>query len=302
MHRSHVVSVTGALFGAVAIAIAAAAAPLSAQSLAVSGSDQGPCSFCSADAAATPATRSQLGLARGDTGATSPAEKDDDWHFTVAPYLLIPTMSGTTQIGNLPQVKINATPSEIFSHLQIGGMLYFQASKGPWSFALDGIYMDLKQKIAPDSSRVSGSVNMQQGLLEGFVFRHISKPVELMIGGLGVHIQAGLTANLAIGDTIQIQKAKSAGEAWGDPVIGARWTPLDEDHWHVMVFGDIGGLSSSNWTWQALASGGYRFSRLFELALQYRALDANYSTGSGMSTFKYNVLTFGPQLGFLFHI
>jgi hypothetical protein len=208
-------------------------------------------------------------------------------------------MSGTTAIGNLPPVKVELDANQIFSHLRAGAMLYFEAGKGPWSFALDGIYMDLKQNIVPDSSRVSGAVTMTQGVIEGFVFRHITKPIEVAVGGIGVHLQSTITARVAIADTIE--KARSLGEAWGAPVIGGRWTPLDEEHWRALLFADIGGLNGNNWTWQVLPSVGYRFVSLFELALQYRAIAANYSTGSGKDTFKYNVVNYGPELAFLFH-
>jgi hypothetical protein len=273
---------------AIAAALTTATIPLAAQDV---------CSSCSKLASVSFDTHPRLGDWAASLPA-SPADKDA-WHFTVAPYLLIATMSGTTAIGRLPPVKVELDANQIFSHLRAGAMLYFEASKGPWSFALDGIYMDLKQNIVPDSSRLSGSVTMTQGVLEGFVFRHISKPIEVMVGGIGVHLQSTITATVAIADTIE--KAKSLDEAWGAPVIGGRWTPLDEQHWHILLFADIGGLSGNNWTWQVLPSVGYRFASLFELALQYRALAANYSTGSGTDTFKYNIVNYGPEVAFLFH-
>ncbi len=46
---------------------------------------------------------------------------------------------------------------------------------------------------------------------------------------------------------------------------------------------------------------GYRFSNLFELVLAYRALGMDYETGSGAELFAYDVVTFGPEIGFLFH-
>jgi hypothetical protein len=302
MRQSHVIAV-GTALAAIVAALTVAPRSLAGQSLGPTAyAVQSGCATCSGLASATFIEQPNLGDWSSAATPDSAQKKDDAWHFTLAPYILFPQMQGTSGIGNLPPVKVNVTASEIFSHLQIGGMFYFQASKGPWSFALDGIYMDLKQNITPDSSRLSGSVSLQQGLLEGFVFRHISKPVELMVGGLGVHIQEGITVRATVADTIAIEKARNGGEAWGLPVVGVRWTPIDDEHWHVVAFGDIGGLSSNNWGWQALASVGYQFSHLFELALQYRALAADYTTGSGSSTFKYDVTTFGPQLGFIFHL
>jgi hypothetical protein len=46
---------------------------------------------------------------------------------------------------------------------------------------------------------------------------------------------------------------------------------------------------------------GYRFSKLFELSVQYRWIAINYATGTGADHFAYRMNIFGPQLGFAFH-
>ena len=42
-------------------------------------------------------------------------------------------------------------------------------------------------------------------------------------------------------------------------------------------------------------------SSLFELVLAYRALGMDYETGNGADLFVYDLVTFGPEIGFLFH-
>jgi hypothetical protein len=264
--------------------------------------------------------------------APPPSRHDGGWHFTLATYVISPTLGGKAASGTLlPPVQLNLTASEVFAHPQIGGALYLQATKGPWSIALDGTYVDREQPITaeyqfigtictpiggggavcgagPDSSRVTGSMTATHAILEGLVFRRISGPIEVMIGATGSRTQTSISATVPTygsggpGFFTMVEKVKSSSEEWGDPVIGARWTPLDDTHWHVLLFGDAGGLSNSNWTWQVLPSVGYRFSNVFELALQYRALSTNYTTGSGKDTFKYNITLVGPQLGLAVHL
>ena len=89
--------------------------------------------------------------------------------------------------------------------------------------------------------------------------------------------------------------AKSKTEMWGDPAVGARWTPVDGENWHAFLFGDVGILGSSNHTWQLLPSVGYRVAHAVELQLQYRALFTNYTSKD--RSFSYDMSVLGPQLG-----
>jgi hypothetical protein len=256
----------------------------------------------------------------------------DTWRFTVASSFVFPAMQGTTGIAFLPPVKVSSVPGEIFSRLQAGGMLSFEASQGPWSIVLDGMYVELKRPTedvyiganqncissecppVPALVAVPGSVTMKQGMLEGFVFRAVSRAIEVAVGGVGSHIQASIALAIPGSSATPADVTRSNVEVWGTPVVGARWIPIDEDHWHMSVFGDIGGVSGNNWTWQALPSLGYRFSRVFELSAQYRGIGINYKTGSSKSVnvhgvnfglasnaFSYDVILLGPQLGLVFH-
>jgi hypothetical protein len=91
--------------------------------------------------------------------------------------------------------------------------------------------------------------------------------------------------------------AKSKNEMWGDPAVGARWTPYDGESWHASLFGDVGILGGNNHTWQLLPSVGYRVIHAVELQLQYRALFTNYTSKSKDGTFSYDTSLLGPQMG-----
>ena len=240
-----------------------------------------------------------MNVARAQSTAPStPAATDDHWQFTIAPYALMPNMQGSSGIGNLPPVSVNANPSDVFSHLQGGAMLYFEMKKGNWAFATDALYMNLSDDISPDGGRVSGKVQAKQGAWEGFLFYRFVPKLEIGVGGLVNKIDVNFSAQLTGGGA---QTAKSKTESWGDPVLAMRWTPVDGEHWHALLFADYGGTSGSNWTWQAMPSVGYKFSKLFELSLQYRWIGVNYATGSGADYFSYRMNIFGPQVGFGFH-
>jgi hypothetical protein len=247
---------------------------------------------------------------------SAPGPASDHWSWTVAPYLLMPTMSGDLQIGNMATVNVDAGANTIFSHLQFGAMLYVQARKGDWAFALDGIYMDLAQDISPSpdpttGGTIVGSVNVTQGALEGFAFWRAQKHVEAALGVLVNRVSSSgdfeaLFTSGGIG--IAIPFSSDRGATWAVPVAGVRWTPVDGKRWHVVVFGDVGTLGSDNWTWQLAPSAGYRFNDLLELSMQYRVLSLHYQTagpgGPGalyVGPFLYDMDIYGPEIALGFH-
>jgi hypothetical protein len=229
--------------------------------------------------------------------AASPSRTPAQWEFTIAPYALFPTMQGTNTVGVLPPLSIDASAKTIFSHLQGGAMLYFGMKKGDWAFATDALYMKLGQDLNPDGNYVSGTLTMKQAAWEAFILYHFAPDLEVGAGGLFNKIEAGVSAT-GPGNT---PLGGSQSESWGVPVVALRWTPIDDEHWHGLVFGDYGGTSGSNWTWQVMPSVGYRFGRTFELALQYRYIALDFATGSGTDYFMYRMNIFGPQLGIAFH-
>lgn len=70
---------------------------------------------------------------------------DKTWNFLIEPYLMLPYMNGSTGVGNLPDVTVDANTGDIFSHLQMAAMLYGEAYTEDWAIGNDIIYMNLKQ-------------------------------------------------------------------------------------------------------------------------------------------------------------
>ena len=60
--------------------------------------------------------------------------------------------------------------------------------------------------------------------------------------------------------------------------------------------------TGSDFTWQVQADAAYRFSKLFQLGLGYRALGIDYESGSGQDRFLFDMDTFGPVLKFTFNL
>jgi hypothetical protein len=225
---------------------------------------------------------------------------DDKWHFMLAPYVLFPHMSGDIGLGPL-DVEVNSSPSDVFDNLQFGAMLAAEAKKGPWAIGFNGMYMDLgKEKeriIGPGLVTLNGELGAYQGAVELTGFRALTPFFEVLAGGRLNFIGAdvALSANEA-------SLNQDFDQTWFDPFVGVRLTAPDTGRWTVSLRGDIGGFGvGSSFAWQARARIGYRVSKLFEIGAAYWVSGMDYETGSGNTEFRYDVTSFGPQIGVGFH-
>ena len=73
------------------------------------------------------------------------AQNDRAWEFIIEPYLMLPSMNGTSGVGDLPDIEVDASVRDIFSNLKFGAMLYAEANNGKWVFSTDLLYMNIEQ-------------------------------------------------------------------------------------------------------------------------------------------------------------
>ena len=232
--------------------------------------------------------------------AVAQAAQDDaaGWQFVVAPYLLVPHMNGEVNVGGTVS-EVDVGPGDIFENLDFGAMLHLEMANPNWAITIDGYYVDLGAVGDIPESGQTADVDLKQWMFEVDGLWRAAEWAEVGIGARINSIEGSLFAE-ALGPAPEIDE--SSKHTWFDPVIVARVTAPLENRWRLGVRGDIGGFGiGSSFTWQVRPFVGYRFADLFELVLTYRALGIDYETGSGAELFAYDVVTFGPELGFVFH-
>jgi len=236
--------------------------------------------------------------------AQDSASSPNKWHILLEAYMMFPNMHGTSGVGTLPDAEVDENPGDIFSHFQIGAMLYTEFYKGPWAITSDFTYMKLGEDIAGKNGIISGDADLKQLGWEIAVLRKVKPWLE---GGVALQLNSiGSDLNLLVsapGGTQQ--RNKDLTETWIDPSIVARIKlPLfSGQKWLLQFRGNIGGFGiGSNLYWQLQGYVGYRLSKLFQLTAGYRVIDVDYEKGNGEDRFKYNMTTFGPvvRLGFNF--
>jgi hypothetical protein len=217
-------------------------------------------------------------------------QADNGWKFTIAPYFLFPHMDGDVAIGPV-STSIDVSPGDIFSNLQFGAMLAAEARNSQWAIGFNGLYMDLSK----DGEKGVLQFDGYQAGLELTGFRRLAPWFEILAGGrlnlLGTSIQ------VAPSSTTFVDQDK----AWFDPFLGVRFTVPHTGKWDIMLRGDVGGFGiGSQFAWQIRPTVAYRISKHWSVGAAYWALGMDYVSGEvgDGDYFKYDVTTFGPEIGF----
>jgi hypothetical protein len=229
---------------------------------------------------------------------------DHQWHFLMEPYLMLPNMSGTVGLGELPDANVEAGAEDVFNHLQFGAMLFVEAQHDHWSIGSDLLYMHLNQEASPDNTVIqSGEVDMKQ---LGWELSGLYTLLPWLDAGIGARLNnlqgaVDLQVNTLPPGTV-VTMSKEVAQTWVDPIIIVRLKNTGDSKIITQLRGDIGGFGiGSEFAWQVQANIGYRFTKLFQTTFGYRYLHMKYENGSGDERFLYDMDTFGPVVRFGFN-
>lgn len=221
-------------------------------------------------------------------GRAAAQQPSEGWHFTIAPYLLFPHMDGTVAVGPITS-DIDASPGDIFSNLQFGAMLAAEARNNEWAIGFDGLYMDLSK----DGEDLPTKYDGYQAGLELTGFRKFTPFFEVLAGGRLNLMGTSFTSPAGV---TLVDKNLS----WFDPFLGVRFTIPNTGKWTVMLRGDVGGFGvGSQFAWQVRPTVAYSVSKHWAFGAAYWALGMDYTKGEigDHDYFKYDVTTFGPEIG-----
>jgi hypothetical protein len=233
-------------------------------------------------------------IAASPAAAQAPA--GDSWKITVAPYFLGASMNGTTTVKG-QELDVDMAFSDILDHLKFGAMGLVVARKGNWGFGGDAIWMSLGANgTSPGPVAITGSADLNQGAFSFYGLRRLAPVADLMFGGRVNTLQADLRFD---GPG---QRSADGSKTWFDPIVGLQLhTPESGKRWHAQVYTEIGGFGvGSTFTWQVFPTFGVNLAKWVSIDFGYRWLGIDYTSGDGLTLFKYDVLTQGPVLGFVF--
>ncbi len=187
--------------------------------------------------------------------------QETEWR--IAPYAWIAGLDGTVGVGDRTGGdRLDGNFGQLSSNMELGGaMLYADWRRGRWSVFGDWTYVKVE-------SNASSPLGLLYGGLDGEVKGHVVQGA----AGYEIHSEGGSRVDALAGirfydldGTVALQPGLLAGrrasqrKSWADGVAGLRWQARLSDHWDLGLYGDVG-KGGSDFTWQAFASIGYRFS------------------------------------------
>ena len=224
-------------------------------------------------------------------------DSSEKYQLFIEPYLMLPSLSGTTGIGNLPNTFICVPASDLLSHLKIGGMLNAEVHNNRFAFISDFFYASLEQDASGKNGILNGKATLKQLLWELEALYKLNPWLELGIGARTNSIEVGLNVNVSDPAGNSVNRAGSKTNTWVDPIIVTRLRKWIDNKWLLQVKADIGGFGAgSKFAWQLQPDIAFRASKLLQLGLGYRYIYMDYDHGTGSDRFYYNMDEYGPEI------
>lgn len=239
-----------------------------------------------------------------DAGTTAIADSitepvDSGWSFRIAPYAWLTAIDGDIGVGPLPSAPVDISFSDTLDKVDMAYMFLVEAGYGRWTLTADFVYGDFSNEIAGGGQPFSSfHYEYTQWVLTPTVgYRVIETDgyaMDVFAGARVTSFDTTLTGRFVGGGQIQ----QSADDTWTDPIIGIRGQSELSERFFLRYNADIGGFGvSSDLVWQAFLGLGYRMTDNATLAVGYRGLGIDYTSGD------YNtldVINHGPVLGLEF--
>ena len=209
-------------------------------------------------------------------------------------------------------------------------MGYFEARNGRFSIFSDLVYLKIGLNGSMTRSRGVDALNATVGASAGLKYEmfigELAAAYEVArwgatgVPGSGTAIDVfggvrawwqradaslALTGTVNIGDlALNADGTLSASQSvsWADPLVGLRLRHQFAPGLNFVASGDVGGFGvGSQFSWQALAAINYDFcvrnNVTWSGMLGYKALFVDYSKGSGLTRYEYDMTMHGPILG-----
>jgi len=230
--------------------------------------------------------RTVLVFATALLASVSVQAQDEGWVVDVSVFMLGAAMDGTIGIAG-HDADIDVSFSDIVENLEMGGMGSMRVARGRWAFTTEVIYMGLGGSNGPVAADVD------QWNVEPSASFRVSDRFETIVGVRYTNLSAEIRGPFG--------RNPSGTVDWWDPIIGARWMLPIGEAWTFNLRGDVGGFGvGSDFAWQLFPYLVWQFGERASMQAGYRAVSGDYDEGSGLSEFKYDVVTQGPQLGVIF--
>jgi len=223
--------------------------------------------------------------------STAQTSSGKDTKIIFSPYVWGQALSGTSTIGMLPPLDIDASFGDLLDNLNLALSIHTEFVVNDWVFVIDPTYVALEMDIELPPPDAPAAMDVDIWLVEAWVGYRLNDSWEA-IGGARYQSQdisvAGLP-NPPFPDNVGIS------ESWTDWFIGARFGADISDKWFLKMRGDVAFAGDSDTNWNVSIFFNRRFGDNKALNLGYRYMVKDYNdTGN----FRWDITQDGPVIGY----
>jgi hypothetical protein len=256
------------------------------------------------------------------------------WTYSLTPYFWATSLNGSTTVkGRTADVDVGFF--DILEHTQFPKGLFQlaalgEARNGRFGLLTDILYMKADLGASATRSRgtdaIGGAVGVSAGLDTEMVIAEVAAAYEfarwngmtspgsttaldIYAGGRAwwqrADVQIAATGTLNIFDLSVSRAGVLSAEksvSWVDPLVGIRLRHQFTPGVNFVVSSDVGGFDvGSKFSWQVLAALDYEICHsrtvTWSAMLGYKALSVDYSQGSGLTLYEFDMTMHGPIFG-----
>lgn len=225
------------------------------------------------------------------------AQGTGDSYFRVTPYLWMLGLDGTTAVlGN--DADVDASFSDILDVLNVALSVNLEwNTKSNWFFVFDPMWADLEMDFnvpsPPAPLPVTGKVEIELIIADALVGYGFNENIGVYAGARYYDLDISIIPDGPVVPEIGL------GDDWTDFLLGVRVFGELGEKWTMggRMDGAVGGDSDSAFYAQFVFSRIFGRNNNMHLDLGWRYYDVDYISGSGVSTFKWDVAHSGPVVG-----
>jgi hypothetical protein len=224
----------------------------------------------------------------------------EDWDHMIGTYLLtinIDADTGVNTPGGAVETSIDMDFGDVTDNLSLIGVIYYQASKGPWTIDVDltraTLEMDdsMSVPVPPPIGPADATIDVEMTIDEREVFggyrfyQNEDSEVQFIFGAryykhdIDVDVDAG-----------PVGFSPSLGSSWTDPIMGFRYRQKINDKWRWLARADVGGFglsSSSDLAYKIELGAFYDINESWRAGFGARYLNIDYEDGDATDSGYY---------------
>ncbi len=230
------------------------------------------------------------------------ADDDDRWNILFSPYLWGVSLDGTTAVGPLPPLDVDASFGDILDSLNFAILLHTEFRKRKWTFVIDPTYFELELDIGqsviipvpppPTPATVTGKIDIKMWFVEAWGSYEFADGWEVL-GGVRWQSQE-IKPSLSGGPPVP-----NIDVDWTDYFAGLRYSRMLGQKWYLTVRGDVAFAGDSDDSWNAIVFFSRRIGRAMALNLGYRYFTDDVNTSDGANPYAWDMDLTGPVVGYV---